>query len=529
MNEKLQQALNKASSFWNGRSSGQKGMIIGSVILAFTVIAVSSVLATRANMVPLYSNLSPAETGQIKATLDSRGIQSEITQQGTTILVPEQVADTLLVELAAENIPDSGNIDYSFFGQNAGFGLGQNEFDVLKVEAVQTELSKLIKSIEGINDANVMITMPEQGVFVSDTQGEASASIVINTKTGYKFDQAQINSLYHLVSKAVPNLPTDNIVIMNQFFEYFTQESSNGNYQASNLIETQLQVKKQIEEDIEKQVIQMLGLMMGRDKVMASVTANLDFTQEKSEATLVEPVDSESMEGIAISVERITESYTGGTPDASGPADFGETDTANQYVGADGSSNGDYERVEERINNDVNRIRKEIVESPYKVTDLGIQVIVEPPTADDLTSLPQERIDDIEKILTTIVKTTLADTTMTAEQVQEKVVVSVGQFNGKPEFIPTNTLPSVPTWVYIVGAAGIIFVVALLVIVLRSRRKEPIDTAASTVVEGTTIDIPDVNAEKETEGSMRRKQLEKMAKEKPEDFAKLLRSWIAED
>ena len=35
--------------------------------------------------------------------------------------------------------------------------------------------------------------------------------------------------------------------------------------------------------------------------------------------------------------------------------------------------------------------------------------------------------------------------------------------------------------------------------------------------------------EKETEATIRRKQLEKMAKEKPDDFAKLLRSWIAED
>ena len=35
--------------------------------------------------------------------------------------------------------------------------------------------------------------------------------------------------------------------------------------------------------------------------------------------------------------------------------------------------------------------------------------------------------------------------------------------------------------------------------------------------------------EHETEGTVRRKQLEKMAKEKPEEFAKLLRTWIAEE
>ena len=43
------------------------------------------------------------------------------------------------------------------------------------------------------------------------------------------------------------------------------------------------------------------------------------------------------------------------------------------------------------------------------------------------------------------------------------------------------------------------------------------------------IDIPDVNDDHETESSVRKKQLEKMAKEKPEEFAKLLRTWIADE
>ena len=33
---------------------------------------------------------------------------------------------------------------------------------------MQTEFANLIKNIEGIQDANVMITLPEKGIFVSD-------------------------------------------------------------------------------------------------------------------------------------------------------------------------------------------------------------------------------------------------------------------------------------------------------------------------------------------------------------------------
>ncbi|PAF11813.1 hypothetical protein CHH61_25330, partial [Shouchella clausii] len=74
-----------------------------------------------------------------------------------------------------------------------------------------------------------------------------------------------------------------------------------------------------------------------------------------------------------------------------------------------------------------------IVESPYKVRDLGIQVMVEPPTADDPASLPQERINDITQILGTIVRTTInkdaaGEEELTDEAIQDKIVVSVQPF-----------------------------------------------------------------------------------------------------
>ena len=42
---------------------------------------------------------------------------------------------------------------------------------------MQTELANLIKGIDGINDAKVMINLPEQGIFVNDA---ATRSICFN-------------------------------------------------------------------------------------------------------------------------------------------------------------------------------------------------------------------------------------------------------------------------------------------------------------------------------------------------------------
>ncbi|KAB2335417.1 flagellar basal-body MS-ring/collar protein FliF [Bacillus mesophilum] len=532
MKESFQNFITKLKEFWRSRPKKQKTLYIGSSILLIILIIAGSIWATSTSFVPLYSNLSPSETGAIKENLTARGIQSEIANDGTTILVPEEMADTLLVELAAEGLPKSGGIDYSFFSQNAGIGMTENEFNVLKLDAMQTELATLIKGVDGVNDAKVMINLPEKGIFVNDSTEAASASIVLDTKPGYQFEDSQIQALYHLVSKSVPNLPTDNIVITNQYFEYFDQKNNENS--PGSTFAAQHEIKKEIERDVQRQVQSMLGTLMGPDKVVVSVTADIDFTQENREENLVEPVDEENMEGIAISAQRVTETFTGngdqvgGIPQGEDPADALGTTYAE---GAEG--NGDYERIEETINNEVNKIRREIVESPYKIRDLGIQVMVEPPTADDPNSLPQERINDITQMLGTIVRTTInkdsVEGEITDEALQDKILVSVQPFNGKVEF-SEEAAAGLPWWVYAIGGLLILIIAVLIFLFIRARKKaNEIDEEEEVLAEQRTFNVPDVNQEAETEGTLRRKQLEKMAKEKPEDFAKLLRTWIAED
>ncbi len=533
MKESLQSYIAKIKEFWRTRKKSQKLILVGAPLFLVILLSVIVIAATKTTLVPLYSNLTPSETGSIKENLDSRGIKSEISDGGKTIKVPEESVDTLKVELAAEGIPNSGNIDYSFFSQNAGIGMTENEFDVLKLDAMQSELANLIKGIDGINDAKVMINLPKQGVFVNDTAETASASIVLNTKPGYQFKDEQVQSLYHLVSKSVPNLPTDNIVITNQNFEYFDIKNSE-NFSTASQFTAQHEIKKEIERDVQRQVQTMLATLMGQDKVVVSVTADIDFTQENREENLIEPVDEENMEGIAISAQKLTETFTGNGEEAGGiPQGEDSADALGSSYLEGNNANGDYERIEETINNEVNKIRKEIVESPYKIRDLGIQVMVEPPEADNPNSLPQERINDITQILGTIVRTSIDKGTLedelTNEEIQEKVVVSVQPFNGKVEF-PSEEAAGIPWWVYMIGAILLAIILVLIILFVRARRSSSMEEEEEyEYVREQTFDIPDVNEEKETEASLRTKQLEKMAKEKPEDFAKLLRTWITED
>lgn len=532
MKEALLKMKDRLIGFWGALTKRQKIMGISAAVLLVIIITIVTILSTRTTLVPLYSNLTPSETGLIKENLDSKGIQNAISDNGTTISVPQESVDTLKVQLAAEGIPDSGSIDYSFFSDKAGMGMTDNEFNVIKLNAMQTEIANLIKKIDGVQDAKVMITLPEQGVFVSDTNKEASASVVLTIKPGYNFTDSQVSALYRLVSKSVPNLPTDNIVIMDQNFQYYDLKNENNSLGSE--FAQQQEIKKEIEKDIQRQVQMMLGTLMGQDKVIVSVTTDIDFTQEKSQEKLVSPVDPANMAGIAISAQKLNETYTGqagaagGVPAAQTPAD---TTGSNYVTGTNG--NGDYQKIDETTNYEVNRINKQIVQSPYKINDLGIQVMVEPPDPKNPRSLPQNSINDISNILGTIIRTSLPKNPngqpLSNAQVNQKIAVSVQPFNGKMTTSIAQPQNSIPIWAYIVGGVLLAAIIVLLILYLRSRRRYEEEEEEDYVDEEVPFEIPDFPEEQDSEATLKRKQLEKLAKEKPEDFAKLLRSWIAED
>ncbi|WP_458413904.1 flagellar basal-body MS-ring/collar protein FliF [Schinkia sp. CFF1] len=528
MNEKLINFKNKIINLWNAKTKKQKIMLGGSAVSIIVLIVLVSIFASRPNLVPLYSNLSPEETGQIKATLDSKGIQSEITDGGTSIKVPKDLVESLTVELAAQGIPDSGEIYFSSFG-DSGFGMTQEEFEMRKNAAVQSEVKRLIKRFEGVQDAEVMISLPEKSVFIGEDQGTASASIVVYQKPGYKFKDEQIEALYHLVSKSVSNLPIENIVITNQYFEHLdpknllasTDGSSGANFTA------QYDIQKQVERDIQNRVQQMLGLMMGRDKVIVTVTADIDTSKVNTKSDIVKPVDEKNMKGIAISAEKITESYSGNGNPAAGNVGTGQNAIPN-YPAQGNGQNGDYENIEDRINYDVTRIAETVEGSPYKVKDLGIQVAIDPTGLDDQAK--QTLGTEIQNMLNGIIKTTIDNKDPTLD-LGKNINVTWQAFNGIEKLPEPTMMDSLRgnLGMIIAGVLVVLAIILAIFMLLRRRRNKEAMEDLTMIPEEPSINIPDVNEEHETEAAARRKQLEKMAKEKPDEFAKLLRSWLAED
>ncbi|MYL19189.1 flagellar basal body M-ring protein FliF [Halobacillus litoralis] len=534
MKEQIHLYKERITAFWQGRSKGQRTFMIGAGAVLAAALVVMSVLGSSSGMVPLYKDITVQEAGQIKAELDTRGIPYELDQGGTSILVPDSEVEGLLVDLAAAGIPNSGTIDYSFFSSNLSWGMTDNEFDVIKLDAMQTELAGLMTGIQGIENAKVMINMPEEQVFASDTAANASASIVLDVQPGYQLEANQVETLYNLVSKSVPDLSKDNIVIMDQNFNYFDNNSEMAGQE--DIYTYQQKVKADIEKDIKQRLQHTLGMMIGGQKVIATVTADIDFTKENRVEELVEPVNEETMEGLPVSIERIEETYEDGAVPEGGTAGTGDEDIPNYEAGETG--NGDYEMKKETINNEFNRIRKNIEESPYKVRDLGIQVAVDNKKSvnDDgsveyLSAAEEQNVQEsIQSIVDSMIMTSI-NAEYEQESTDEKVSIVFQEFSGQMEIPTDGPSTGLPLWAYAVGGGMLLVIIVLIWRLMRGNKEKEEEFHVYPEETPPSEEYPEIPQmkEKEDESTQKRKQLEKMAAEKPEDFAKLLRSWIADD
>ncbi len=221
----------------------------------------------------------PKKPVKIKEELDAQGVKYELQGNGSTILVPDTQAEGLLVDLAAEGLPETGSIDYSFFSNNASWGMTDNtNLIYIKLDALQTELSTLLTNIDGIKSANVLIDKPTDPVFVTDQQGRSICINRIEYRNSFRdFQPEQVEAMYRLVSKTVPNLPEDNIVITNQDFEYINMDTAKSGGDA---FTNQMGIKQEVEQGIQQRVQQMLAAMVGAENVRVSVTTDIDFDQE---------------------------------------------------------------------------------------------------------------------------------------------------------------------------------------------------------------------------------------------------------
>jgi flagellar M-ring protein FliF len=255
------------------------------------------------------------------------------------------------------------------------------------------------------------------------------------------------------------------------------------------------------------------------DNMVISVISSLNFDRKISEETLFQPLPDNDNKGVVRSEENSNETYEGANGQSGGIAGTGETDVSN-YPGAGGTGSSSSEKVHSVVNYDISTITNNIDYGPYKVKDLSINVGV---NSADMTP---EKLDEIKGVLLNSVRVLLAESglELTDDALAQRVSVLSQSFSGNEG---TSGAAS-PSAFWLAGAG--LLALALLggggyyLYRRRKAQREAEELAAMPRAELPTIDIDSVANESQV-----RKQLESLAKRKPDEFVNLLRTWLVDE
>ena len=317
----------------------------------------------------LYSNLDMKEASSITQALDQAGVKYEAKGDGTTIMVArDKVASTRLM-LSSKGLPTSGSVGYEIFDNTNA--LGQTDFvqNLNRQRALEGELARTIRSLDGVTFARVQLVLPKRQLFEEEAE-QPSASVVIGV-AGRQPAADQVRALQNLVAGAVPNLKPERVTIVDQNSKLL----AGGDSQASAGAAADDQ-RTATEENIKKRIKELVEGIVGPGKARVQVTADLDLNQVTTQEEKYDP-DGQVVRSTQTTEETAKQNQPETSGQASASANIPGTPGANTTANS-GSASG---HNEETTNYEISKTTKTTIEEPGSIRKLSVAVAVDGITA----------------------------------------------------------------------------------------------------------------------------------------------------
>lgn len=258
----------------------------------------------------LYTNLSDKDGGAVINSLGTMNVPFKT--EGTSVIkVPMDKVYEVRLKLAAQGIP-KGNVGFDLL-DNQKLGVSQFIEQVNYQRALEGELARTIEAVSAVQGARVHLAIPRPSVFLRDQQ-KPSASVFLTLGGGKRLDPSQVSGIVHLVSSSVPDLPTQNITVVDQNGNLLIASDVRGAGKEG-LDPSQIGYVHQIESSFVRRIETIIEPLVGTGNVRAQVTADLDFSQTEQTAETYKPNPPEDA---AIRSQQTSDSGSGAGVSASG-------------------------------------------------------------------------------------------------------------------------------------------------------------------------------------------------------------------
>jgi flagellar M-ring protein FliF len=299
-------------ALWKGLSPQRRVSLIGSFLLSLAVLSAVVYFASKPRLTLLYGGLAPAEAGKVTDYLDQKKISYDVTDGGRAIEVPAQEVYAARMGLAAQGIPtqsDSG-VGFELFDKPT---FGESDFmqRANYYRALQGELARTIKQLDEVQNARVLIVVPEDKLFGQDHQ-DAKASVFVQLQPGRSLTGSQLQAIRFLVANGVEGLQPEHVAVIDSNGRAMADSdtgSVNGDGQVTG---KERQARADLEQYLEQKAQSMLDQVLGPGQAVVRVASEIDYSALQETSERYDPKNSAIKTETSTTESSTTQSASGG-------------------------------------------------------------------------------------------------------------------------------------------------------------------------------------------------------------------------
>ena len=387
--ENFSDFLRQFGERFNELSQGKKVAALSLIALAMASLLVMSFWLKNPDFQLLYANLSPQDAGAVVDKLKSQKISYELSNEGRTIHIASDKLHEVRLQLASEGLPEGSDVGLEIFEDTP---LGMTEF-VQKLNfqrALQGELTRTIKTLDAVAQARIHLVIPKDNLFRKD-KPKGKASVTLKIKPGKTLTETQVQGIVHLISASVAGIDAQGVVVLDlkgNMLSGGKEPSEEAMMSASNF-----KHKTRVEKKLQQSIIKMLEDALGRGKVIAKVSAELDFEKVERTEEIYDP-DSQ----VVRSENQVSESSTGAVPPGGIPGVQALIPTGEAPGGVAGKA-AKRNKSNSLFNYEINKVVRLVSKPVGEVSKLSVAVMIDGIMAGDPAVYQARSKEDMDKYL----------------------------------------------------------------------------------------------------------------------------------
>ncbi len=261
------------------------GLAGAGILIAGIAVAL---LGGRTDWRLLYGRLDAAEVGRIVSVLESQKIPHRIVSGGNAIQVSAEQVHSVRAQLAAKGMPKADGTGFEIFDKPA-FGMSDFVQRANYVRALQGELARTLQQIDGVENARVMIVLPENRLVI-DAQRKATASVFLNVRMAGLLTQEAVSAIRFLVSNSVEGLQARDVTVVDNYGAVLSEPSDESS--GASAVGGQLQQRKNIERYLTEKLRSMFETILGPGQAVVRVSAEISFDAVTRTSEYYDPAGS---------------------------------------------------------------------------------------------------------------------------------------------------------------------------------------------------------------------------------------------